>query len=135
MKKENPYLLWLSEQEKAETLFQIVRFKKPGSTVAVVPKNLKQEFASIYRSYSRLVRKLEYVSYVDQDNEETPLSRVRYKHSRTTMSEIGNLCERFAIEHPEKSPDKTTVEEFFYWYYTKHRSGLDPLEPSTDSNE
>jgi hypothetical protein len=132
MEKESPYLLWLSEQEKADALFQIVRFKKPGSTTVDLPKDLRRDFITLHRSYSNLVRKLEYVSYIDQDSEEKPLNKVRFKQNRTNMNQITDLCDRFTEENPEKDLNKTTVEELFYWYYCKHREGVIPVKKTSD---
>jgi hypothetical protein len=126
MEKESPYLLWLSEQEKADALFQVVRFKKPGSTSATLPKDIRRDFITLHRSYSRLIRKLEYVSHVDQDPDEQPLNTVRYRQNRADMTQITELCERFAEENPKKELGQTTVEEFFFWYYSKHRTGVKP---------
>lgn len=121
--KESPYLLWLTKKEMDEALIEIIRRKKPGSISMQRVANPQEELIALFRTMSTLIRKVEYVSFLDQDEEQEPLSSVRFRQQRKTVSDLTHLSTLYFEENPEKDPSKTTLEEFYFWYLTQVRNG------------
>ena len=121
--KEVPYLLWFRKKELHEALWVSYRLKERGNEEALSQDHLTK-MAALFRQF---LKKLEYLSYLDQDEEQTPIGKLKEEKHALSLDQLEKLKEAYLQAHPQKKAKDVTMDEFFFWYKVNVRAGRSPL--------